>query len=57
LAAPIGAILTPLGFFVSVLSPDAQSPSNLIYLAYVGGAILALGVLILGIGLLRRRDS
>jgi hypothetical protein len=56
LAAPIGAILTPLAFFASVLPPDAREPNNLIYLAYGGGAILALGVLTLGVGLLRSQE-
>jgi hypothetical protein len=52
---PIAAILVPAAFFLSVLSPDAKAPNGLIYLAYVGAALLALGVLALGIGLVRRR--
>jgi hypothetical protein len=51
---PIAAILVPAAFFLSVLSPDATSPNGLIYLAYVGGALLAIGVLVLGVGLVRR---
>ena len=53
-AIPIAAILVPAAFFLSVLSPDAKAPNALIYLAYVGAALLALGVLVLGIGLVRR---
>jgi hypothetical protein len=53
-AIPIAAILVPAAFFLSVLSPDAKAPNGLIYLAYVGAALLALGVLVLGIGLVRR---
>jgi uncharacterized membrane protein len=51
---PIAAILVPAGFFLSVLSPDARVPNQLIYLAYVGAALLAVGVFILGLGLIRR---
>lgn len=54
LAAPIAAILLPLAFFLSVLSPDATEPNAFIYLAYAGAAVLAAGLLTLGIGLLRR---
>jgi hypothetical protein len=54
LSIPIAAILVPAAFFLSVLSPDARTPNQLIYLAYVGAALLAVGVLILGLGLIRR---
>jgi hypothetical protein len=54
-AAPIAAILLPAAFFLSVLSPDATEPNRLIYLAYLGAAVLAAGVVTLGVGLLRRR--
>src|SRR4030095_6453714 len=51
---PIAAILVPAAFFLSVISPDARAPSGLIYMAYVGAVVLAVGVLVLGIGLVRR---
>ena len=51
---PIAAILVPAAFFLSVLSPDTTAPNALIYLAYVGAVVLAAGVLVLGIGLVRR---
>ena len=51
---PIAAILVPAAFFLSVLSPDARAPNGLIYLAYVGAVLLAVGALALGIGLVRR---
>jgi predicted DNA repair protein MutK len=51
---PIAAILVPAAFFLSVLSPDATTPKGLIYLAYVGAVLLAVGVLVLGVGLVRR---
>jgi hypothetical protein len=51
---PVAAILVPAAFFLSVPSPDATAPNGLIYLAYVGAVLLAVGVLVLGIGLVRR---
>ena len=48
-AAPI---LMPLGFFLSVTSPDAQKPNGAIGLVYAGGGVLAVGTVVLGIGLL-----
>jgi len=53
LGAPLAAILMPMGFFFSVLSPQAERPSAAINLTYVGAVCLAIGVLILGVGLLR----
>ena len=50
---PASAVLLPAAFFLSVLSPDATKPNAFIYLAYVGAASLAAGVLTLGIGLIR----
>lgn len=52
-AIPSSAILLPLAFFLSVLPPDATRPNGLIALAYVGASLLAAGLLLLGIGLLR----
>jgi hypothetical protein len=49
------AILLPAAFFLSVLSPEAAEPNALIYLAYVGGISLGVGLLVLGIGLIRGR--
>jgi uncharacterized membrane protein len=51
---PAAAILLPVAFFLSVLSPDATEPNALIYLAYVGALSLAVGLLVLGVGLIRR---
>ena len=50
---PAAAILIPLGFFLSVASPRSERPSGAIQLVYWGAAILAIGVLTLGIGLVR----
>ncbi|HEX5908083.1 MAG TPA: hypothetical protein VFY56_13780, partial [Propionibacteriaceae bacterium] len=57
LAVPAAAVLLPIAFFLSVLSPDATQPTPLVYLAYVGAALLVTGLLILGIGLLRARGQ
>jgi hypothetical protein len=53
-AVPTAAILMPVAFFFSVLTPDATEPNKLIYLAYLGAVCLGLGVILLGIGLLRQ---
>ena len=54
-AFPAAALLMPLAFFLSVLSPEASEPNAMIYLAYVAGIVLAVGLLVLGAGLIRRR--
>jgi hypothetical protein len=51
---PAAAILLPAAFFLSVLSPEATEPNPLIYLAYVGAVSLGAGLLMLGIGLIRK---
>ena len=52
-AFPAAAILMPLAFFLSVLSPEATGPNAMISLAYVAGVVLAVGLLALGVGLIR----
>ena len=54
IAFPAAALLMPLAFFLSVLSPEATKPNAMIYLAYVAGVVLAVGLLVLGVGLVRR---
>jgi hypothetical protein len=51
---PMAAILMPAGLFLSMISPTAAGPSSLIVLTYAGGAVLAVGVVTLGVGLLRQ---
>jgi len=51
-AIPSAAIFLPAAFFLSMLSPTATKPNALIYLAYVGAAVLAFGLIVLGVGLL-----
>src|ERR671910_1830556 len=54
-AFPIAAVLMALGFFLSVLSPEATEPNALINLTFVAGLLLAVGLLVLGVGLIRGR--
>jgi hypothetical protein len=53
-ATPAAALLLPSAFFLSVLSPTATEPNWVINLPYVGAVVLAIGLLVLGVGLLRR---
>ncbi len=46
-------ILMPLGFFLSVASPQAEKPNRLIWLVPIGGLVLSAGAVLLGIALLR----
>jgi VIT1/CCC1 family predicted Fe2+/Mn2+ transporter len=55
LAFPVAAVLMALGFFLSALSPEVTEPNAMIYLAYVAGVVLAAGLLLLAVGLLRGR--
>ena len=50
---PLAAILMPAGFFLSMVSPAATAPNSLIALTNVGAVALAVGVVTLGVGLLR----
>ena len=54
---PIAAILLPAGLFLSVASPDARAPGPLIYLAFAGAVVLAVALITLGVGLLRRHQE
>src|SRR5262245_7050279 len=49
-STPAAAILLPIAFFLSVMSPDAIRPNSIIYLAYFGAVVLGTGLVILGIG-------
>ena len=52
-SAPLAAILLPVAFFLSMISPAATKPNGIIYLAFVGAAELAAGLFALGVGLMR----
>jgi hypothetical protein len=56
-AFPAAAVLMALAFFLSVLSAEAREPNAMIYLAYVAGLLLAVGLLALGVGLIRGRRT
>ena len=56
-AIPASAILLPLAFFLSVLSPDAEEPNAMINLAYLGAVSLMAGVFALGVGLIRKPST
>src|SRR3989337_3641479 len=57
LAFPAAAILIALAFFLSALSPQTTEPNALIYLAYVAGVVLAVGLLVLAVGLIPGRRA
>lgn len=57
LCFPTAAILLPAGFFLSVVNKDATAPNALINLVYLGIVPLALGLVLLGVGLMRGRKE
>ena len=57
IAVPLAAILIPAGFFFSMLSPTATQPNSAVGLIYAGAVVLASGVLLLGVGLVRSAIS
>jgi len=57
LAFPVAAVLMSLGFFLSVLSERATEPNAMIYLTYLAGVVLAAGLLVLAVGLIRWRGE
>lgn len=56
-SVPASAVLISAAFFLSVVSPDATEPNALINLAFVGAVLLALGLLTLGVGLVRKPEG
>lgn len=52
-AIPLAAILLPAGFFFSAMGKGAVRPNRLLVLVYLGATSLAVGVITLGIALLR----
>jgi uncharacterized membrane protein len=57
LALPAAAILLPIAYFLSVIPEDAEEPGAIVYLAFVGAAVLIIGLITLGIGLLRKSST
>ena len=52
---PLAGILLSAGFFTSMLPPTAEAPGPTVALIYAGTVLLGVSVLILGIGLMRKR--
>ena len=50
---PAAALLLPIAFFLSIVRPDAERPTRLVNLAYLGAISLTVGTVALGVGLLR----
>ena len=55
IGVPLAGILMSAGFFISMGAPTAASPGPSVILIYTGAVLLGLSVLILGVGLLRKR--
>jgi hypothetical protein len=53
LGVPAAAILIPAGFFLSSMGTNAARPNGFVVLIYLGAVSLAVGVVCLGLGLLR----
>ena len=53
IGVPAAAVLIPAGFFLSMGAPRSETPNAAIQLVYLGAVILAISVLILGVGLVR----
>jgi hypothetical protein len=52
IGVPLSAILIPLGFFLSVaFTPDR--PNHWLWSLYLGALVLAISVVVLGVGLIR----
>jgi hypothetical protein len=50
---PAAALLLPIAFFLSIVRTDADRPTRLVNLAYIGAITLTVGMITLGVGLLR----
>jgi hypothetical protein len=51
---PLAAILVSGGFFAGAAGPGTTQPNSFIWILYTGALVLALSVITLGIGLLRK---
>lgn len=57
LSFPISAITISLGFFAAAIGTQITEPTGLIFILYIGIAILTLGLVTLGIGLIRHKKD
>jgi len=53
LSFPVSAITISLGFFAAAIGRQVTEPTELIFILYIGVAILTLGTVALGFGLIR----
>jgi Ni,Fe-hydrogenase I cytochrome b subunit len=53
LSFPISAITISMGFFAAAIGKNISSPTDLIFILYIGIVILITGLITLGIGLIR----
>lgn len=51
---PLAATFLSAAFFFSVLLPDSTEANSFIYLAYLGAIVLTVGLILLGIGLVKK---
>ncbi len=54
LSFPISAIAISMGFFAAAIGQQITKPTGLIFILFIGIAILVFGLLTLGIGLIRQ---
>lgn len=54
LSFPISAILVSAGFFASAIGQNVTTPNGLISILYVGVFVLIVGLILLGIGLIKK---
>jgi hypothetical protein len=57
LCIPAAALLMSAGFFLSSMGEGRTEPNGLIVVLYLGGLSLTVGLVTLGVGLLRTRDT
>ena len=57
IGVPLAAIVISSGFFFSVLPPSATQAGGAVSVIYAGAVILAVGVVALGLGLLRSPNT
>jgi hypothetical protein len=56
LGIPVAALLMSAGFFLSSMGEGRTEPNGLIAVIYLGGLSLAVGLITLGVALLRAQD-
>lgn len=55
LSFPVSAIAISMGFFAAAIGRQLTEPNELIFILYIGVALLILGTVSLGFGLIRQR--